>query len=108
MRPVGVLTPGGTTTSPRHTDHLNYEFDASQGDVAEVTLDRAANVLQTDPANYDDYNHGRSFQYYGGYATTSPVRLAIPKEGHWHVVVDLGGDAGQVRASWRLLGGASV
>ncbi len=89
-------------------NHLNYEFDASEGDVAEVTLDRAANVLLMDPASYDDYNHGRSFRYYGGYATKSPVSLAVPKKGPWHVVVDLGGDAGQVRASTRLLSGASV
>jgi hypothetical protein len=88
--------------------HLNYEFDASEGDVAEVTLDRAANVLLMDPANYDQYNHGRSYKYDGGYATKSPVRLAIPKTGHWHVVVDLGGGAGQVRALVSLLSGASV
>jgi hypothetical protein len=30
-------------------NHLNYEFDASEGDVAEVTPDRAANVLLLDP-----------------------------------------------------------
>jgi hypothetical protein len=29
--------------------------------------------------------------------------LAIPREGHWHIVVDLGRGAGQVRASFRLL-----
>ena len=80
-------------------DHLNYEVDASQGDVAEVVLDRAANVLLMDPANYDDYSNGRSFRYYGRYATKNPVRLAVPRAGHWHVVVDLGGDAGQVRIS---------
>ena len=78
-------------------NHLNYEFDATEGDVAELTLDRAADVLLMDPASYDDYNHGRSFRYYGGYATKSPVSLAVPKKGPWHVVVDLGGDAGQVR-----------
>ena len=89
-------------------NHLNYEFDASEGDVAEVTLDRAANVLLMDSASYDDYTHGRTYRYDGGYARKSPVRLAIPSAGHWHVVVDLGGGAGQVRAFVRLLSGASV
>ncbi|MGC8644536.1 MAG: DUF1883 domain-containing protein [Isosphaeraceae bacterium] len=89
-------------------DHLNYEFQASEGDVAEVVLDRAANVLLMDDSSYDDYNHGRSFRYHGGYTTKSPVRLAVPKPGHWHLVVDLGGDAGQVRATARLLSGATV
>jgi len=89
-------------------NHLNYEFDASQDDVAEVTLDRAANVLLLDSAAYEDYFHGRTYRYAGGYATTSPVRLAVPRTGHWHVVVDLGGGAGQVRASVSVLSTAPV
>jgi len=89
-------------------NHLNYDFDASQGDDAEVTLDRAANVLLMEPADHDDYVHGRPYRYGGGYATRSPVRLAIPRDGHWHVVVELGGGPGQVRAFVSLLSGASV
>ena len=89
-------------------NHLNYEFDASEGDLAEVTLDRAVNVLLMDSDNYDDYRHGRTYRYDGGHSTKSPVSLTIPKAGHWHVVVDLGGGAGEVRASARLLSGASV
>lgn len=85
---------------------LNSEFDAHAGDVAEVTLDRAANVLLMDPANYRAYQDGRDYDYDGGYVTRSPVRLRVPRDGHWHVVVDLGGGAGQVRASTRLLSGA--
>ena len=87
-------------------NHLNYEFDASQGDVVEVKLDREANVLLMDPANYDHYNHQRTYQYDGGYATKSPVRQPVPRPGHWHVVVDLGGGPGQVRAAVGLLSGA--
>jgi hypothetical protein len=89
-------------------NHLNYEFDASEGDIAEVTLDRAANVLLMDSASYDDYRHGRPYRSDGGYARKSPVRLAVPRPGHWHVVVDLGGGAGQVRAFVSLLSGTSV
>jgi hypothetical protein len=89
-------------------DHLHYEFDASEGDVIEVTLDRAANVQLVDPPNYVDYNNGRGYRYYGGYATTSPVRLAVPRTGKWHVVIDFGGGAGQVRARARLLSGATA
>ena len=89
-------------------NHLNYEFDASEGDVAEVTLDRAANVLLMDPTNYGEYNRGRSYRYDGGYTTKSPVRLPVPRAGHWHVVVDLGGGPGQVRASVSLLSGATA
>lgn len=87
-------------------NHLNYEFDADAGDVAEVTIDRAANVLLMDPSNYSAYRQGRNYRYTGGYATRSPVRLAVPGRGHWHVIVDLGGGPGQVRANTRVLSGA--
>ncbi len=89
-------------------DHLHYEFDASEGDVIEVILDRAANVQVLDPANYLNYKNGHSYRYHGGYATKSPIRLAVPGTGKWHVVIDFGGGAGQVRARARLLSGATV
>ena len=89
-------------------NHLHYEFDASQGDVIEVTLDRAANVQLLDPANYENYKSGHGYRYHGGYATKSPVPLPVPRAGKWHLVIDFGGGAGQVRASARLLSGATV
>ncbi len=89
-------------------DHLHYDFDAGPGDTIEVTLDRAANVQLLDPTDYENYKAGRGYRYHGGYATTSPVRLAVPQSGHWHVVIDLGGVAGRVRAGARLLSGAAV
>ena len=56
-----------------------------------------------DSPNYDRYKRGLTYRYYGGYATKSPVQLGVPSQGHWHVVVDLGGGPGQVRAMARLL-----
>jgi hypothetical protein len=89
-------------------NYLHYEFDAGAGDIIEVTLDRAANVQLLDPANYENYKNGHGYRYHGGYATTSPVRLAVPRAGTWHVVIDLGGGAGRVRAAARLVSGATV
>lgn len=89
-------------------DHLNYEFDADAGDVAEVSLDRAANVLLMDETNYGAYRQRRSYRYFGGHATRSPVRMAVPRSGHWHVVVDLVGGPGQVRATAQILSGATA
>jgi hypothetical protein len=89
-------------------EYLHYEFDASEGDVIEVTLDRAANVQLLDPENYENYKNGRGYRYHGGYATTSPVRFTVPRAGTWHVVIDLGGGAGRVRAAARLISGATV
>ena len=73
--------------------------------MAEVTLDRAANVLLMDSTNYSYYKQGQAYHHDGGYTTESPVQFAVPRRGHWHVVVDLGGGPGQVRASVRLLSG---
>lgn len=88
--------------------HLHYEVDANADDVVEVTIDRAANVQLLDPANYEKYKQGQKFRYSGGYATVTPVRLTVPESGRWHVVIDLGGGAGHVRASVQLLSGSAV
>lgn len=58
----------------------------------------AANVLLLDPRNFARYRAGQSFNYYGGLSTRTPVSLQIPHDGHWHLVVDLGGHRGRVRA----------
>jgi Domain of unknown function (DUF1883) len=87
---------------------LHKEFDLAAGDMVEVTLDHPANVQLLDPSNYQAYRNGRQYRYHGGHATVSPFRLAAPQAGHWHLVVDLGGNAGTVRASVRVLSSASV
>jgi hypothetical protein len=84
---------------------LHQEFDLDAGDIVEVMLDNPANVQLLDPENYDAYRNGRTFDYYGGYVKVSPFQIRAPRAGRWHLVVDLGGDVGRVRASARLLSG---
>lgn len=79
-------------------NHLHYEVDLGPGDSVRVSLDRQANVLLMDDPNYRHYRSGRSYRYYGGLARVSPIRLRAPSPGRWHVVVDLGGYPGTVRA----------
>ena len=75
------------------------------GEIVQVTLEgNAANVLLLDNSNFSSYKAGRQYRHYGGHAKESPVRLKIPSAGHWHVAVDLGGYAGQVRSSAQVLG----
>lgn len=79
----------------------------NRGEVVEVSLSgNAANVFLVDSSNFSSYKAGRRFNYYGGQATKSPVRLTIPNSGHWYLVIDLGGYGGQVRHSMRILPGA--
>jgi hypothetical protein len=84
-------------------NYLHYEFDLGGDDAVEVTLDKQANVRLLDQVNYGLYQQGKQHKYYGGLAKESPVTLKAPHSGHWHVVVDLGGYGGTVRASARVL-----
>lgn len=84
-------------------NYLHHEYDAGPDDLIEVTLDHAANVLLLDRTNFSNYRSGRAYQYRGGYVRSSPFRIKPPHHGRWHLVIDLGGYAGTVRASARIL-----
>jgi len=86
-------------------NYLHYDFQAGPSDVVEVTLDQAANVMLLSTSDYSSYQAGRSFNYHGGYVTRSPYVIRPPHQGSWHVVIDLGGHAGTVRASCRVIEG---
>lgn len=82
---------------------LHTDFDGGPENVVVVTLDHQANVMLLDDMAFSAYQSGGRFTYYGGWATKSPVQLRAPSSGHWHVVVDLGGRSGQVRAGIRIV-----
>ena len=75
-----------------------------RGTTIEVTLQgSAANVQLLDSSNFQNYKAGRRYKYSGGLARRSPIQLVVPRNGHWHVAVDLRGLRGQVRSSIRVL-----
>lgn len=78
---------------------LHWDMNAGPDNVIQVELDRQANVLLMDDSNFSSYRGGRRYRYYGGLAKRSPISLVPPHTGHWHVVVNLGGYGGSVRAS---------
>jgi hypothetical protein len=84
---------------------LHYDLQLDADDVVEVTLDRQANVRLLDDINFSHYKSGKRHSYYGGLAKVSPAHLRPPHAGHWHLVIDLGGYAGTVRASVRTIKG---
>ena len=84
---------------------LHYEFQLESDDTVEVTLDKQANVRLLDSINFGNYKSGQRHTYHGGRALRSPVRMKAPHAGHWHLVIDLGGNAGTVRASARVVKG---
>ncbi len=84
---------------------LHYDIHLQKGEYVEVKLDKQANVRLLDGTNYTRYQRGEQHQYFGGLATKSPVRLSAPHPGHWHLVIDLGGYSGTVKASVRTVAG---
>jgi hypothetical protein len=86
---------------------LHTDFNGGPENVVVVTLDGQANVMLLDDLAFSSYRSGGRFTYHGGWAAKSPVQMRPPSIGHWHVVVDLGGRAGQVRAGIRIVGTAA-
>ena len=84
-------------------EFLHTDFWGGAECVAVVTLDAQCNVLLLDDTAFSAYRDGKSFTYYGGWATYSPVQLSPPHQGHWHVVIDFGGKSGQVKAGVRIV-----
>lgn len=78
---------------------MHWEMDAGPDNLIRVELSRQANVLLLDDTNFSAYRGGRQYRYHGGLAKRTPVTMAPPHSGHWHVVVDLGGYGGHVEAS---------
>jgi len=77
------------------------------GEIVEVILSgNAANVRLMDSSNYSNFKNGRRHTFYGGHAKRSPVRIPVPRSGHWYVTIDLGGYTGTVRSSVNVLPGA--
>jgi hypothetical protein len=83
--------------------YLHYPFRIGPGEFVEIRLDRQAHVRLMDDANFWAYRSGRKHRHYGGLAISTPIRLEPPRPGYWHVVVDLGGIEGRVRASAAVL-----
>ena len=84
--------------------HQFYDLGRQEkGATAVVTLDKQANVQLMTASDYRSYKAGRKYRYSGGLAKKSPARLAIPRAGHWFVVIDLGGRAGKVRVGVQVM-----
>lgn len=85
------------------THHEFRHLDA--GELIQVVLSGTeANVKLLDEYNFGRYRSGQTHRYYGGHYRSSPVLLATPAAGSWHVVVDLGGYRGTVRSRAAVVG----
>ena len=104
-----IVVPTSVTLGRSESmDFLHTDFWGGAESTAVVTLDAQCNVLLVDESNFPAYKRGDAFRYYGGWASRTPVYLTPPRYGHWHVVIDLAGGPGRVRAGVRILKGSST
>ena len=83
---------------------LHYMVSTQAGDLIQAFLTgNAAWVRVMDDLNFQCYRSGLQYQYYGGHYTQSPAIIRSPAAGSWNVVIDLGGMAGHVNATVRVL-----
>src|SRR5579884_45096 len=88
---------------------LRYAYydlgELEEGSTALVRMSGSrANVTLLDARNFARYRAGQPFAYVGGNRRRSPVRLEVPHDGHWYVVLDLGGFGGRARGAVSVLG----
>lgn len=73
------------------------------GTTIEVTLSAVNNVRLMTAVNFQRFTERLDFKYVGGVAKRSPIRLVIPENGHWHVIVDMEGHHGLAESSVKVL-----
>ncbi|MEW9615581.1 DUF1883 domain-containing protein [Shinella sp. S4-D37] len=84
--------------------YTHYDLDMQRaGTMIEITLSAVANVRLMSHGNFDLFRNARQHKFLGGVAKQSPIRLKIPENGHWHVVVDMEGHLGKAESSIKVV-----
>ena len=84
--------------------YTHYDLkDIRAGVTIEITLSAIANVRLMTNADFDLFRNARQHKFLGGVAKKSPIRLTIPKDAHWHVVVDMEGHPGKAESTIRVV-----
>lgn len=73
------------------------------GTTIEVTLSAVNNVRLMTATNFQRFTERLDFKYVGGVARRSPIRLVIPENGHWLLIVDMEGHNGLAESSVKLI-----
>ncbi|MDR9784226.1 DUF1883 domain-containing protein [Rhizobium redzepovicii] len=88
---------------------LNFRFthydlkEQRAGTIVEVSLNAVNNVRLMSAPNFQRFTEVLDFKYIGGVARKSPVKLAVPEHGHWHVVVDMEGHHGLAESTVKVI-----
>ncbi|WP_035293794.1 DUF1883 domain-containing protein [Clostridium sp. KNHs214] len=64
--------------------------DSSGHVTVEVQLNHSSNVFLVNSINFQRYQSGESFSYYGGYYDHTPVKISVNESGRLYLIVDNG------------------
>lgn len=59
--------------------------------------------MLTDDMNFHSYKRGQRFSYYGGHYKMFPATIAVPHDGYWNIMLDLGGGSANIQYNFRIL-----
>jgi len=82
---------------------LHYQVKADPDRIIQVTIDHEASIKLMDTFNFAKYSQGKTPDFQGGIYPASTVEFRVYKNDTWHVVVDLDGKKGEVKASVKLI-----
>ena len=83
-------------------NYLTKQLQLRHGDVVEVEIDRSANVRLFDDSNYRAFQRNQVHRFWGGGFTAGKVPLPVPRDGTFHLVIDLGSQGGSIRHTVRV------
>mgnify|MGYP005856694655 CR=1 FL=1 len=83
---------------------LHFKLSAGPDNIVQVNLNSRANVRLMDELNFQKYRLKKRYSFSGGVYDPPKVDLRPKRKDEWHVVVDLEGIGGDVRASVDILG----
>ena len=70
-----------------------------EGLFVQVALGSPANIRIMDKENFDKFKKLEPHDFIGGYVKFTPYVVKLPRDAHWIVVVDLGGNEGKLSAA---------
>lgn len=89
--------------------YTHYDIGGQRaGTAIEITLSAVANVRLMTAGNFQRFTETLKHQFVGGVAKKSPIRLTIPENGHWHLVVDMEGHNGLAESSVKMIDTATA
>ncbi|MBN2049848.1 MAG: DUF1883 domain-containing protein [Spirochaetales bacterium] len=82
---------------------LHYQIHAGPENIVQVRIDKRANVRLLDTLQYQKYRRGKTLEGAGGETDPPGREFRVQNRDVWHVIIDLGGKEGTVKAQVNVL-----